>query len=79
MDHVIHDIIEKVEFHKSRHEFDKAREIIEQAIIKYSRDYRLYEELGDILLYAGDVESAKKAVSYAQELQPTSATGLYLM
>jgi len=52
MDHVIHDIIEKVEHHKSQHEFDAARKIVEDAIIRYPDDYRLYEELGDILLYA---------------------------
>jgi len=79
MDHVIHDIIEKVEHHKSQHEFEKARTIVEQAIIKYPSDFRLYEELADILLYAGDIKSAKKAIDYAQDLEPESATGLYLM
>lgn len=79
MDPIIHNIIETVEHHKSNQEFDKARQVVEQAIIKYSGDYRLYEELADILLYAGDIPKAKKAIHYAQEIKPESPTGLYLM
>jgi hypothetical protein len=45
------DIIVEIEKIKSQDNFKKAHKLIEESIIKYSDDYRLYEELADVSIY----------------------------
>ena len=46
----IKDIILKIEQLKTEQKFEQSTKILEEAIIKYSSDYRLYEELSDVNL-----------------------------
>jgi hypothetical protein len=48
--------------------------MVENALIKYSDDYRLYEEIADINLYNGNFKKAEKAINFALELNSVSAT-----
>lgn len=74
----IKNIIIEVESLKSEQNFSKAISIIENWLISYSSDYRLYEELADIYLYRWELEKSIKAVNFALELNPNSATWSYL-
>jgi hypothetical protein len=47
----IKEIIIEVERLKAEQKFTKAISIIEDGLVSYSSDYRLYEELADIYLY----------------------------
>jgi hypothetical protein len=46
--------------------------------MKYSDDYRVYEEIADIYLYEWSLNQAAKAVNFALSLNRDSATGNYL-
>lgn len=74
----IKNIIIEVESLKSEQNFSKAISLIENWLISYSSDYRLYEELADIYLYRWELEKSIKAVNFALELNPNSATWSYL-
>lgn len=74
----IRNIIMQVEELKNKKQFQTALELVEAWLIKYSDDYRLYEELADIYLYTGENEKAHKALDFALGLNPDSATGNYL-
>ncbi len=67
--------IEKV---KNSWDYKKAEEMVENALIKYSDDYRLYEEIADINLFNWNLEKAEKAINFALELNKLSATWNYL-
>jgi len=77
MDNIKTFIIE-IENVKNTWDYKVAEKITLEAIIKYSDDYRLYEELADINLYVWDVKKASKAIDFALELNPESATWNYL-
>ncbi len=71
-------IILQVEDLKAQKKFKLAISKIQQALTKYSDDYRLYEELADIYLYISDFTKALSALDFALTLNPKSATGNYL-
>lgn len=74
----IRDIILKIENLKQEQKYQSAITIIEEALIKYSFDYRLYEELADIYLYKWELEKALKSINFALDLNKDSATWNYL-
>lgn len=74
----IRNIILQVEALKSDKKFDEAISHVQKALVKYSDDYRLYEELADIYLYMGETRKAYGALDFALTLNPKSATGNYL-
>lgn len=74
----IRNIILQVETLKNDKKFSEAIEILQKTIVKYSDDYRLYEELADIYLYLGDHKKALSALDFSLTLNDTSATGNYL-
>jgi hypothetical protein len=47
----IKDIIISIEKLKTEQKFNKAIKVLEDSLINYNSDYRLYEELADIYLY----------------------------
>jgi len=47
----IRTLIKEVESLKTKKEFDKAIELLQEAIKKGNDDYRIYEEIADIYLY----------------------------
>jgi hypothetical protein len=48
---VVKDLIIKVENLKQNKKFKEALEILKGVTMKYSDDYRIYEEIADIYLY----------------------------
>lgn len=74
----IKEIVIQVEKLKLSQNFEKAIELLQESIAKYSSDYRLYEELADIYLYNWNLDKAVKAIDFALELNKDSATGNYL-
>lgn len=74
----IRNIILQVEDLKAQKNFKKAISQLQKALVKYSDDYRLYEELADIYLYISDFNKAMSALDFALTLNPKSATGSYL-
>ncbi len=74
----IKDLILKIESLKQNLNYKEAIDLVEKAIMKYSFDYRLYEELADIYLYKWDLKKAEKAIDFALELNSKSATWNYL-
>ncbi len=74
----VRNIIIQVETLKSQKKFSEAISQLQKALVKYSDDYRLYEELADIYLYMSDNKKAIAALDFALTLNPQSATGNYL-
>lgn len=74
----IKDIILEIEQLKTEQKFEQSTKILEEAIIKYSSDYRLYEELSDVYLYMWKLDKGLKCVNFALNLNKESATGNYL-
>lgn len=74
----IRNIIIQIESLKAEKQFTKAIGELQKALVKYSDDYRLYEELADIYLYMSDNAKAISALDFALTLNPKSATGNYL-
>ena len=74
----IRNLIQQVETLKSRKEFQKAIEILEDALLNNNDDYRLYEEIADIYLYEWKMQKAKKAIDFALSINSESATWNYL-
>ena len=72
------DLIVKIEEIKLTNNFEKAYKLIQDSIIKYSDDYRLYEELADVSIYIWNIKKAESSINYALELNPESATWNYL-
>ncbi len=71
-------LIQQVETLKSEKNFTKALELLEESLSKFNDDYRIYEEIADIYLYEWKVTKAKKAIDFAMNINPESATGNYL-
>ena len=74
----IRNTILKVEALKADMKFAEAIALLQKTLVKYSDDYRLYEELADIYLYIGDNEKAFSALDFSLTLNDKSATGNYL-
>ncbi|ATU05781.1 hypothetical protein BKN14_05090 [Candidatus Gracilibacteria bacterium HOT-871] len=74
----IRDLILKIEKLKQEQKYKDAINLIEESLVKYNFDYRLYEELADIYLYKGELDKALKSVNFALDLNKESATGNYL-
>ncbi len=71
-------LIIEIEKIKLENQFEKAYKLIQDSIIKYSDDYRLYEELADVSIYIWNINKAESSIDYALELNPESATWNYL-
>ena len=74
----VKNLILKIEDLKSNQDFNKAIKILEENIIKYGWDYRLYEELADIYLYKWELKKWLKSINFALSLNDKSATWNYL-
>lgn len=70
--------IQEIEKLKSAWDYSKAQVMVQKYISKYTDDYRLYEELADIYLFEWKIDKAENAMKFAQNLNPESATWLYL-
>lgn len=75
---LVKNLIQQVETLKSQKNFTKALELLEEALLKNSDDYRIYEEIADIYLYEWKMGKAKKAIDFAININAESATGNYL-
>lgn len=71
-------LVQEVEKLKSQKDFTKALELLQEALSKFNDDYRIYEEIADIYLYEWKITKAKKAIDFAININPESATGNYL-
>lgn len=71
-------LIQQVEKLKSQKEFTKALQLLQDALSKFNDDYRIYEEIADIYLYEWKIIKAKKAIDFALNINPESATWNYL-
>ena len=71
-------VILSVESLKDEKKFDEALLLLESNVAKYSDDYRIFEEIWDIYIYLAQLEKAEKAINFAIELNPESATWNYL-
>lgn len=74
----IKDLILKIEELKTEQKYNDAIKLIENALVKYNWDYRLYEELADIYLYKWELWRWLKSVNFALRLNKNSATWNYL-
>ena len=74
----VRSIVIEIENLKQAKKFEAAIALLENGLLKYSDDYRLYEELADIHLYNGSLEKSIKAVDFALTLNQKSATWNYL-
>lgn len=74
----IRNLITQVEKLKQEKDFKKALKLLEDSIQKYNDDYRLYEEIADIYLYEWKMTKASKAIDFAMNINPESATWSYL-
>jgi len=72
------ELIVQIEQIKSQWNFEQAYKLIQDSIIKYNEDYRLYEELADTSIYLWNLDRALKAINFALEINPESATWNYL-
>ena len=72
------DLILEIEKIKLTDNFEKAYKLIQDSIIKYSDDYRLYEELADVSIYIWNIKKAENSIDYALQLNNESATWNYL-
>lgn len=75
---VIKTLVQQVEKLKSQKEFTKALQMLQDALSKFNDDYRIYEEIADIYLYEWKIVKAKKAIDFALNINPESATWNYL-
>ena len=73
----LNELIIKIEDLKLNKDFDNAINVLEENIIKYNNDYRLYEELADIYIYKWTLTKALKAVNFSLSIADT-ATWNYL-
>lgn len=74
----IKELILQIEQLKSEQRFNDAIKILENALIKYNSEYKLYEELADIYLYKWELDKWLKSVNFALKLNKESATWNYL-
>ena len=71
-------LIIEIEKIKNSWDYKAAEKMVQDALIKYNDDYRLFEELADINLYTWNLEKALNAIEFSLELNPKSATWNYL-
>ncbi len=71
-------LIQEIEKLKAQKEFKKAIELLQNSLSKYNEDYRIYEEIADIYLYEWKNLKAQKAIDFALNINPESATWNYL-
>jgi len=74
----IKNVIIEIEKIKNSWDYKKAYKYIQDSIIKYQDDYRLYEELADTAIYIWNIKKAEEAINYALKLNKLSATWNYL-
>lgn len=74
----IKEIILYIEELKNEQKFNDAIKLLENSLIKYNQDYRLYEELADIYLFQWELKKGLKSVNFALSINPESATWNYL-
>lgn len=74
----IRDLILKIEKLKQEQRYKEAISLVEESLVKYNFDYRLYEELADIYLFKWELDKAMKSVNFALDLNSESATWNYL-
>lgn len=74
----IKELILQIEQLKTEQRFNDAIKILEDALIKYNSEYKLYEELADIYLYQWELNKWLKSVNFALQLNKQSATWNYL-
>ena len=74
----IKEIIIQIEKLKVDQKFNDAIKILENSLITYNQDYRLYEELADIYLYKWELEKWLKSIEFSLNLNNESATWNYL-
>lgn len=74
----VNTLIQEVEQLKAQKKFSKALELLEEALLKTNDDYRIYEEIADIYLFERKITKAKKAIDFAININPESATWNYL-
>ena len=75
---LVRNLIKDIENLKANRKFDEALKILEDSVQKYNDDYRLYEEIADIYLYEWKMSNASKAIDFAMNINPESATWNYL-
>ncbi len=71
-------ILTEIETLKANQEYQKAKIVARSALVKYTDDYRLYEELADISLFEENLDEAETMIEAAEKLHPESGTGIYL-
>ncbi|MDD2515858.1 MAG: tetratricopeptide repeat protein [Candidatus Gracilibacteria bacterium] len=71
--------IMEIENLKNAGKYKEAVAKTQEYLIKYTDDYRLYEELADIYIFTGNIKKAKSAAESALKLNKESATGNYLL
>lgn len=74
----IRNLILNIENLKQEQRYKEAISLVEDSLVKYNFDYRLYEELADIYLFKWELEKAMKSVDFALDLNSESATWNYL-
>lgn len=74
----IRELILNIEKLKQEQRYKEAISLVEESLVKYNFDYRLYEELADIYLFKWELEKAMKSVNFALDLNSQSATWNYL-
>ena len=70
--------ISEIERLKEALKYDEAKDSIQKLLMRFPDDYRLYEELADILVYENAFTEANELLSISRKLHPQSATGMYL-
>lgn len=71
--------ITEIEDLKNNWKYKEAVKKTQDYLVKYTDDYRLYEELADIYIFTWDLKKAEQVCLNALELNPESATGNYLL
>ena len=74
----LRNIILEIEQLKQEQKYKNAVTLVENSLVKYNFDYRLYEELADIYLFMWELTKALKSVNFALDLNANSATWNYL-
>lgn len=74
----IREIILEIEKLKQTQKYKDAISLIENSLVKYNSDYRLYEELADIYLFMWELNKAMKSINFALDINSESATWNYL-
>ncbi len=71
--------IMEIETLKNSWKYKEAIAKTQEYLVKYTDDYRLYEELADIYIFMWNLKKAESAAESALKLNPESATWNYLL